>query len=45
MFLLFYEACKNGYKQIAEILIENGAKLDSKKANGQTPLHLGVCLF
>jgi len=36
--LLLHMAAANGHKEIAELLIDNGADVNEKTADGRTPL-------
>jgi serine/threonine-protein phosphatase 6 regulatory ankyrin repeat subunit B len=38
-FTPLFAACKNGFTEIAEILIEAGANVNSETSSGETPLH------
>ena len=43
IFYIFnFKACFNGNLEIAKILCEKGAKINSKTKNGSTPLHLSA---
>ena len=35
-------ACQNGHTKIAELLLDRGAEVDHKNAEGSTPLNLAV---